>query len=157
MSGLVKRIEGLSKNYMTNIEKETISYKKAGGDKEILRSWWLSLTFFFDTVFYQGRNDELSGRFERATIKALEDFLGKDDGQRLEKLIWLKNNGCLRWKQYEFEKDTFRKFGRCEDFGYSLTKQYNINCNGVSKRSSTGKPRDREMVVDALRFIADLH
>ena len=104
MFNLLKYIEELSENYMRNMIQETRSFFLAKGKKEaILNSWWLSLIFFFDRVFYQGRSDEVSYLFEQSTINALEEFLGEKDEQKLDRLISLGKQGCLDYNKYEFQ------------------------------------------------------
>jgi len=145
MSGLIKKIESLSQDYMTSVRDETISYALANKDKsKILNSWWLALIFFFDRVFYQGRRDEVSGMFEKATIKALEELLGKTDREKLDKLLSLEDRQCLE----------YRNLQKCPELYAALQRKYPISQpNGKTKQSRTGKERDREMTVDTLKFL----
>ena len=128
------------------MEEETLSFIEEKDKSKILNDWWLSLIFFFDRVFYQGRSDELSGRFERAAIKALTELLGETTQQKLDKLLSLKERECLDYKKYQECKDLKEKL---------LTKKYPISQpDGKLKDTSTGKERDREMIVSTLKFIA---
>lgn len=147
MSELMRKIGGLSEKYMKNIEYETLSYILAEGDRfRILSSWWMSLIFFFDRVFYLGRRDDVSSMFERAAIKALEELLGATDEQKLDKLLSLRDLRCLEYTRYQ----------KCPDLYDQLKSKYHIQQpDGTIKMSSTGKERDREMTVDTLRFVAE--
>jgi hypothetical protein len=100
MPNLMRKIESLSKDYMKIIEDETLSFTLATGDRyRILNSWWLSLIFFFDRVFYQGRRDEVSGMFGKAAVKALKELLGTTDKERLDKLLSFRDLDCLNYKR----------------------------------------------------------
>ena len=141
---LMKWIEGLSESYMENMRLETLSYKLANSDEnKILNSWWISLVFFFDRIFYQGRRDVVSSMFEKATIKALEELLGDTDIEKIRKLRALKDQGCLEWKEYK----------KCPSVYDKLSGVYLIDDG--KKKSKTGKQRDQEMVVDTLKFVVD--
>lgn len=126
------KIESLSEDYMEIIKTETFSHAEARGDKsKILNDWWLSLIFFFDRVFYQGRKDTLSARYEKATIETLNEFLGKDNQKKLDKLRLLNAQDCLDY-----------------------TNEKSIELKEKLEKRSAGKERDREMVIDTLRFVA---
>lgn len=130
--GAMKKIETLSEDYMKIIENETESYRLVNKDKsKILNNWWLALIFFFDRVFYQGRKDELSNRYELATINCLNAFLGKSSKQKLTTLLLLNKKGMLNYKQE------------------------NSEINKILEQRSSGKGRDREMTIDTLHFVAN--
>lgn len=147
ISNLLNKLAGFSRYYMEEVVAEGLAFKKADNDKSrIVQSWWLSLVFFFDRVFYQGRRDEVSHMFEQASIEALEELLGASDGQKLSKLLKLKNSGYLQFSRYKNHPEL--------DEG--LKKAYVVELyDGRRKKSSTGKERDREMTVDTLSFIAE--
>lgn len=148
LARLMRKIENLSEEYTNDVELLSISSRISGGDKsQILQSWWISLIFFFDRVFYQGRRDQVSGMFEAATVKALNELLGETDEQKLDNLLTLRDRGCLDYRR----KDTL-----CASVYSKLRRRYRIQRpDGTEKDSSTGKERDREMTVDALRFVAE--
>lgn len=157
MLNLLKKIEHLSENYMRDVKQGTRSFISAKGDKEkILSSWWFSLVFFLDRVFYQGRRDEVSYIFEQVTINALEELLGETDKQKLDKLIWLRDHGCLNYRVYRFHsKEEVGVPSPCSVLREKLNKKYLIQLpRGSSGERSTGKSRDREMTVDTLCFIS---
>lgn len=133
----LKKIEAFSDNYRDLLAVETLAFKKAGSWEKAKEDWWPALVFFFDRAFYQGRSDLLSGRFERATIKALESVLGgSTSSDKLEQYQrWLERE---QWKRPD------------NPLWNALCQKYDI---GELKRSSTGRERDREMVMDTLRFI----
>lgn len=158
MKDLLMKIESLSDYYLSMMKQETRSYIMAGGDaNKILDSWWLSLIFFFDRVFYQGRRDEVSTMFKEATIIALEEFLGKTEQEKLSQLIRLKDNGCLDYHSYGFgDKVVARLPSLCSELKAKLNGKYFVQLpNGNKKERSTGKARDREMTIDTLRFLTE--
>ena len=128
----MKKIETLSEDYMKIVENETQSYKLTNKDRfAILKDWWFALIFFFDRVFYQGRKDKLSKRYELATISCLNSFLGKGRKEKMKKLLSLNERGMLNYKQK------------------------NSEINKILKQMSCGKERDIEMTIDILNFVAN--
>jgi len=109
----------------------------------IASDWWLALIFFFDRAFYQGRRDQLSEIFEKATIQALGKALGNDEETRREKLLDYYHEGWL-------DLDTWGEQGNllCE----ALHGCYDV---GERKPYGTGKQGDQKMVVGTLQFIVD--
>jgi len=158
----IKKITELAHNYRTLFEKSSVSFQRKPNHIEIANDWWLSLISFFDRVFFQGRNDILSGRYERATIKALETFFG-DTGA--EKIKQLENYGYLDWKNYGYyyKKSNTRRVHAtpCESH-YSkalhdcLQNSYKIIHEGKQMIHETGKTRDNAMVISTLQFVVKL-
>jgi hypothetical protein len=140
-------IEGMYERFLKQFEeKGYLSYQYArslydGTREDIVNDWWLSLISFYDRIFYQGRRDALSSTFERATVEVLEEFLG-DDKER--KLIELSSQGLLEWENYGYTK------------GKELTEPYCHELREALDSKRTGKGRDKEMVVDTLKFISKL-
>jgi len=65
-------------------------------DGEALRrDWYEALTFFLSKAFFQGRQDEISDRFLRNTVKFLDDLMRQRRDFQL-----LKNYGCARLPWY---------------------------------------------------------
>ena len=98
-------------------------------DGEALRrDWYEALTFFFSKAFFQGRQDEVSDRFFRNTVKFLDDLMRqRRDFQLLKKYGWKRFDKLL--KEENRARDKKRKFG---------------------------KERDIDMVIDTLKFIDQL-
>ena len=98
------------------------------------------MIFFFDRAFYQGRTDKLSGYFERATIAALDTVLvGSSSDERLSSL-----NKLSHW----LNREQWRTKGN--PLWEALGRKYGI---GRKKEYRTGRERDKEMVLDSLRFV----
>lgn len=140
-------IEGLYERFLKQFEeKDGLSYQYARSlykatRKDIADDWWLSLISFYDRIFYQGRRDTLSSTFERATVEVLEEFF-RNDKER--KLIELSSQGLLEWENYGYTK------------GKELTEPYCHDLREALDSKSTGKGRDKEMVIDTLKFISKL-
>lgn len=135
----LKKIEAYSQNYRALLSSETMAFKEAGSWEKVRRDWCLALIFFFDRAFYQGRNDQLSGCFEQATIRALSTVLV---GSSSEKLSLLKESS--RW----LVRDQRKIAGN--PLWDALCGEYDI---GKGKKYGTGRERDKEMVLDTLGFI----
>ena len=109
---------------------------------EVLNDWWLALRFFFDRAFYQGRRDELSWKFEQATLKALKEVFGRSASSRKRMLWQLYDTRSLGKANWNNKHSPLRK---------SLEKQYDVQ----GRPSRTGKKDDNVMVVDVLNFICE--
>jgi hypothetical protein len=162
---VLQRIAAFSSRYRTEIIPTARSYnlaKKEGALTEadiwqrIAKDWWLSLVFFFDFCFYQGRGDWLSCDYENATIKALTELLGEQN-YKLERLKQFRREGWLEPTNWEIPNNPIRQ---------ALDKKYRWdpeerppNIEGHLRKNmltETGKTRDREMVIAAMRFISEL-
>lgn len=142
----MKYIESLYEPFLKQFEKDALSYQYArlrydGTREDIVNDWWLSLISFYDRIFYQGRRDALSSKFKLATVKALEEFLGEDKESNLKEL---SSQGLLEWKNYGYTK------------GREPTEPYFHELRDALDSKRTGKGRDKEMVIDTLKFIAEL-
>jgi len=128
------------------VYEEGLTFKLAPGTtleerrERVWNDWWLAFLFFLDRAYYQGRRDELSKRFEYAAIEALKRVFGEgvDSFCKAEKLTALMRQGGLDWKNPQ---------GELWDV---LTQKYSTPFG----KSGTGKRRDREMVLDALKWAA---
>jgi len=136
----LKRIADLSNDFKIRTPAETIAFKKAKSWDCVRQHWWYALIFFFDRAFYQGRNDVLSGDFEQATLAALDKVLGSLPSN--DKLLRLKQ--LSHWVQPDQWKAA--KNPLCE----ALSEKYSIG----GKQRGTGRERDKEMVMDTLRFVS---
>ena len=98
-------------------------------DGEALRrDWYEALTFFFSKAFFQGRQDEISSRFFRNTVKFLDGLMRQQrDFQLLKKYGWER-----------------------------LEKLFNDENKDRNKKRKFGKDRDIRMVIDTLKFIDQL-
>lgn len=136
----LKKVEAFAKDYATLMCSETIAFDKGRSWEKVRQDWWYALIFFFDRAFYQGRSDDLSGRFEKATILALDSVVC--GSSPAEKLLSLKKlSGWLHREQWKRKQNPLWK---------ALSKKYDI---GENKEYGTGRERDREMVLDSLRFV----
>ena len=139
---ILRKIEAFSENYRTLLTSETLAFKEAFSWEKVRQDWWFALLFFFDRAFYQGRNDLLSARFERANVKALDSCLvGSTSADKLSSLTQYRH-----WLQSECWKASDNPLWN------ALCQTYEI---GVGKRYGTGRERDREMVLDTLQFIVN--
>lgn len=144
MSGLKKKmsiIASFSKSYR-KICKDQKADMGISRWNEVLNDWWLALRFFFDRAFYQGRRDELSRKYENATLQALGNLFGRSATSRQRKLWELYDNGFLTKKNWKKRRNSLR---------IALEGTYTID-GGESK---TGKKGDRLMVQSVLGFICD--
>lgn len=136
----LRQIETFSDNYRSLLCSETIAFNRGKSWEKVRQDWWLALIFFFDRAFYQGRSNTLSGYFERATISALESALGGSSSD--EKLSSLKKlSHWLHPEQWKRKENPLWE---------ALSRKYNIDGN---KEYRTGRERDKEMVLDSLRFV----
>lgn len=134
-----KKIEAFSDKYRSLSELEGLAFQEAGSWEKVIEDWWLALLFFFDRAFYQGRSDKLSRQFEQATVKALDTFL---IGTTSEKLLQLRQSSdwLIRENWNKSENPLWSALGRT----------YHV---GKKEKRSTGRQRDKEMVLDTLNFI----
>lgn len=123
MDSLIVKIAELSKPYKKMFEETSISFSRTKDHVEISKNWYLSLINFFDRVFYQGRRDTVSGQFERATVKALDDFFKKQSNQDLRRL---NENGLLDWEKYGYDGKEPVPGGYCVELRECLSKKYSI-------------------------------
>ena len=132
------------------------SYKVAKNDEEIKQNWWFALINFFDRVFYRGRRDSLSGKFEQSTIQVLEKYLGKNNEQRLKKLLKLRDNGSLDFKKYGFNPKNDVLSGHDPILLTEMDDYTTTNRNGRKRKNKICTWMDKEMVVDTLSTISNL-
>jgi hypothetical protein len=139
MIAKMKKIEAFSEDYRRRMSAETIACNKAGSWERVRQDWWYALIFFFDRAFYQGRSDKLSGNFERATFAALNKVLGGVSSN--EKLSSLKRlSHWVQPDQWKAEENPL---------WVALSRKYEID----GEERGTGRERDKEMVLDSLRFV----
>ncbi len=133
------------------------SYQNNATKNQIKNDWWLALINFFDRIFYQGRSDKLSGRFEKVTLDALIHYFGSNKNQRLQKIIQYSTQGYLNHTNYGFTPKNTRKKGHSpslkkiferKDWPYTTSK-------GIIT-SGLGRGRDKEMVLNTLHFISKI-
>ena len=153
----IRKIATLSCQYMEMFEDTASSFRNNVTKNQIKNDWWLALINFFDKIFNQGRRDELSLRFEKVTLHALEQYFGSNKNQRLQKIIQYGKQDYLDYKKYGFTpKNTLKPdhspaLKRCldrKDWPYQTSK-------GIIK-SGLGRGRDKEMVLDTLLFITEI-
>lgn len=151
---LIQKISALSESYKEMVLETAPAFEGENNLKKVLNDWYLSLIFFFDRVYYQGRRDAVSGQFELATIRALDLFFQDPTSSNLREL---GKNGFLEWKNYGFLKDAKPVEGKYSKHLYNyLTKTYDFIHEEKEITSHTGKQRDRAMVVDTLKFISTI-
>lgn len=145
MSSLKKKIliiARFSKSYHHDTLKKQKSAAGISSWNHVLDDWWLALRFFFDRAFYQGRRDELSWKFEQATLQALDNVFGQSAKSRQRSLWELYDNGLLAKENWGNQRNFLR---------IALEGIYKID--GVE--SKTGKKGDRLMVQSVLGFICN--
>lgn len=151
---VIQKIAHLSKYYKELFERSSVSFTKEPNHQKIADDSWLSLISFLDRVYFQGRNDTLSGRYERAMIKALECFFGH---QGFDKIRQLEQDGFLYWRYYGYEhKDGTPKRQYSRELYNAIQGSYEFVHEGKNFTYETGKTRDKAMVLDILHFIASL-
>ena len=151
---LIKKISELSDSYKEMVFNAALVFQREKDLDKVLTDWYLSLIFFFDRVFYQGRTDIVSGRFELATIQALDNYFQDRPSDHLGKLA---KDGLLNWENYGFRKDLEPLEDKHSTRLHSLLVQkYDIIHEGKKVNSITGKQRDRAMVIDTLKFISTI-
>lgn len=128
------RIAAFSDEYRPLIEKEGLAYNKAGRSwKTVREDWWFAFLLFLDQAYYTGRSDELSQKFERAAVQALEGVLvGSSSADRL--LALNRHSEWLQPNQFDNPSNPFRQ---------------------ALVTSGAGRGRDRTMVLEALKFVID--
>ncbi len=110
--------------------------------------WWIGLRFFLNRAFMQGRRDSVSFAFLEATNAALAELLPPDLSAQE------RDGRVLQWSAAGF----FHKANWNSDDNpvrQALNRAHTIEVDGKTRISSTGKARDREMVLDILRFICE--
>lgn len=151
---LIKRIASLAQNYQRMVLNSAPAFLEEKNLDKIKDDWWLSLIYFFDRVFYQGRNDSVSGQFEKATILALRNYF---DHPESTSLIDLQRKGLLEWDNYGYQKGKTPVNGLYSELLYGfLNGQYSFTHENKYVKTGTGKQRDREMVIDTLKFVSGL-
>ena len=153
MSSLFVIIADLSSPYKKMFEETSVSFSRKPDHMEIKKDWYLSLINFLDRVFYQGRSDTVSGQFERATVKALDEFFMNPVNSDLRSL---KGKGLLDWRKYGYNTTGQVEGKYCVELYNCLSKKYRVVNEERKVNTGTGKQRDRAMVVDTLRFISVL-
>ncbi|MFC1972513.1 hypothetical protein ACFLVE_03815 [Chloroflexota bacterium] len=134
----LKKIESFSKHYEALMTCENIAFTKAESWDRVRRDWWYALLFFFDRAFYKGRNDTLSQKFERATIKALETVLVGSSSEKLSEL-----QGLTYWLIHE-------QWERPENpLWEALSQEYEIG----NKKTGVGRGKDKKFVLASMDFI----
>lgn len=152
----LKKIETLSNKYKRMVVETAPSYKLAKNDEEIKQNWWFALINFFDRTFYRGRRDSLSGKFEKNTIQVLVKYLGKNNEQRLKKLLELRDNESLDYKKYGFNPKNDVLPGHDTTLLSAMDDYITTNRNGREKKNKICTWMDKEMVVDTLSTISNL-
>jgi hypothetical protein len=133
MANPLKTLEVYGNRYI----QEYIGYwKKRSGT--LKKDWLTGLDFFLSQIYFQGRDDELSERYYEAAIAALEKHFGSERSTRdkMYEMAWDKN--------YIPHNPAWKRFKKRD--------------NPLWKRiaaADSGKERDKEMVMDILRFIRE--
>jgi len=130
---LLKQIAALAQRYSDEILSEW------GRWRDLYRkNWFEAFDFFLAHVYYQGRSDTLSDRYYENAIEALRRHFGDGAGsQRRLREAW-------RAKWIPHDPDWHVYAGARNPIWKALTV------------ANAGKHRDREMVVDTLRYIYGL-
>jgi len=96
----------------------------------------------------QGRRDSVSLVFLAATKAALSELLPANinDQDRASRVLNWSEAGWFRRGNWNNSDNPVRE---------ALDRTYIIELDGTTRRSGTGKGRDREMVLDTFRFICE--
>lgn len=97
--------------------------------------WFYALKFLLSRLYFQGRRDEVSEKFYRAMEACLDATFGKNPGSVLDDL----------WRRSELPHDA-----HWTGFDPERSRLWQSFDGGMGKR------RDREMVLDALRYMHGL-
>jgi hypothetical protein len=143
----LRQLARFSSRYERYLAAEKQSLRLTSWDA-LRTDWWLGLSFFLNRVFYQGRRDSVSQAFREATNRALAELLPPelDTGERAARILEWSAAGWFRRANWNQDASPVRQ---------ALDRTYTIEVNGNKQRSATGKGRDREMVLDILRFICE--
>jgi hypothetical protein len=109
---------------------------KEGWEPQRLRSdWYYSFKFLLSKLYFQGRNDSLSDRYLKKMQECLDSYFLPDYTAKLETLIQGHHIPLdVDWNNFEAENSP-------------LWQQFS---------EKMGKRRDREMVLDVLRYTCKL-
>ena len=154
---MMKSIGGLSQDYWNLVRSTAPAFLETTGLEKIKDNWWYSLLFLLDRTFYRGRNDELSGRFEDVTIKALKTLRCEPDENTpsIDKVLQLYNKEHLDYTKYGYTTKKKAR-GHSIELKKALDAEYPYDSTKPSKKSKTGRKTDREMVIDSLRLVSEL-
>ncbi|HUT59380.1 MAG TPA: hypothetical protein VNA25_16140 [Phycisphaerae bacterium] len=144
---LLRQLARFSSRYETYLASEKQSFGLPSW--EALRTdWWIGLRFFLNRAFMQGRRDSVSLAFLEATNTALAELLppGLGPHERANRVLEWSAAGWFGPANWSNPNNPVR---------HALDQRYVIQVNGQAKTSGTGKARDREMVLDGLRFICE--
>lgn len=150
MDTLSNRLRAIAAFASKNDALANGDFKKLGIEQpaKLRDDWWMGFRYFLMHVFMQGRRDALSYDFIEATNSALvtESLLPMcmKPAERGLRLIEWEKKGWLAKPNWKAECNPVRK---------ALDQKY-VLANS-DKKSHTGKQRDREMVLDILRFICE--
>lgn len=99
------------------------------------RDWYYAFRFLLSRIYYQGRNDTLSERYFKAMVSCLDRTFEENADARLKAL------------QHEHAIPVDASWTDFDRQRSSLWRQFD---------ASMGKERDREMVLDTLRYVCGL-
>lgn len=129
---LLKQIAALAQRYNDEILSEW------GRGRDLQKNWFKAFNFFLAYVYYQGRSDTLSDRYYENAIKALRRHFGAGAGSQGR----LREAWKAKWIPHDPDWHVYA--GARNPIWKALTV------------ANAGKHRDREMVVDILRYVHGL-
>ena len=144
---LLNHIAGFACRYEQLLDQERQALGLTTWD-DLRTDWWSGLNFFLNRAFMQGRRDTLSLVFLTATKTALSEILPANinNQDRANRILSWSIEGWFQKCNWDDTANPIRR---------ALDKKYHIRVNGKERWSSTGKTRDREMVLDTFRFICE--
>ncbi|MGD0390153.1 MAG: hypothetical protein ABSC42_14495 [Tepidisphaeraceae bacterium] len=148
MSGnLFRQLASFSSKYEAYLDEEKQSLGLPSWDG-VRSDWWIGLQFFLNRAFMQGRRDNVSLAFLDATYVAFSQLLpaGLDLQARASRVLGWSAAGWFRRDNWNHDDNPVRQ---------ALNRTYPVKVDGIARKSGTGKVRDREMVLDTLRFICE--
>jgi len=125
-------------------------------EKKLENSWWEALKFFFEHSFYRGRRDELSDKYRKFTIKALENYLNINEG--LDN-VYTKLKDQKEYFEIECLKSLINRYGKkniTNNDNFKKIRDDNPiikNLTSPEEKDSLKNIEDIMMILDVLNFI----
>ncbi len=120
-------LEALGKRFIHEfIEEEGVDHKR------LQKDWYYSFHMLLSRLYYQGRSDNLSTKYLQEMLKCLDDFFLPNPTAKLN-MLWERRHIPHDEEWTEFNPDESSLWNKFDP--------------------SMGKTRDREMVLDVLRYL----
>ncbi|WXG43843.1 MAG: hypothetical protein WED04_07390 [Promethearchaeati archaeon SRVP18_Atabeyarchaeia-1] len=157
--GFDKVAEYGNKYKRINLDEEI--KRKGWTNRSLLNDWWIAFRFFCGRCFAQGRRDELSSKFESSTFAILKRFFGNINAEIEDRINSLKKQGFLDMASFDKYVKTHKKKKKAHKIyqeevarGNPIIKELEKGRSGTE--NSTGRERDRLMVLNLLSFATEI-